>query len=117
MCVVICMSNQNEMQTNFPAGLNLSLSCYLFGFGDDTFFSAARVTTGLQKRAAVVSAHGPCVDHIWFGAGQDAMEETGRAQQSARCVSPRAVACQERHLALRPCDGIALVRIIADTQT
>lgn len=37
MCVVICMSNQNEMQTNLPAGLNLPLSCYLFGFGDNTF--------------------------------------------------------------------------------
>ncbi|XP_074748452.1 protein FAM117A isoform X4 [Strix uralensis] len=93
MCVVICMSNQNEMQTNLPAGLNLPLSCYLFGFGDNTFFfPAARVTTGLQKRAGALPARGPRVNHS-FGAGRGAME--GKAQQNACSSVPCAAAVEK----------------------
>ena len=117
MCVVICMSNKNEMQTNFPAGLSSPLSCYLFGSGDNTFFPAARVTTGLQKRATVLSAHGPCVDHLEFGAGLDAMKGMGGCCEArAVCL---AVACRSVRLALRPlCCWLAMgLHWCADTQS
>lgn len=78
--------------------------------------------TGLQKRAAVLSARGPCVDRMEFGAGQDVMEEMGRASKACvLCISPCQSLPREAlgspSSPLLACDGIALVCIIADTKT
>lgn len=37
-CAVICMADQNEMQTDFPAGSDLPFSCCLFWFGPSHHF-------------------------------------------------------------------------------
>ncbi|XP_074705444.1 protein FAM117A isoform X7 [Strix aluco] len=54
--------------------------------------AAARVTTGLQKRAGALPARGPRVNHS-FGAGRGAME--GKAQQNACSSVPCAAAVEK----------------------
>jgi len=112
ICVVICMSNQNEMQTNFPAGLNLPLSCYLFGFGNSTFLQLQGWREGCGEDSWAVCP--------WAvrGAQRAGTRRRGRGGRAARvlCVSPGCSLPRET-LGARSCDGIALVCITADTQT
>lgn len=116
MCVVICMSNQNEMQTNLPAGLNLPLSCYLFRFGNSTFFQLQGWRQGCRKGQLCCLLMGRAlITSSLELARMQWRRQGGRSKARAACLPLLWPA--KRHLALHPCDGIVLVCIVADTQT